>query len=136
MFNNLWSWNSVFLIDVMVHRLLAASLGIFRLPDVFQDRSWLTGVADSKDFLTIVGYYLKCTFCLGALRCYCWSLYYFVGEFWEWSQFRWIVVIQFSFFPILSYDHCFVISPFYRTCSLSWDENTALSSHFSCCAIL
>ncbi|XP_073149345.1 exosome complex exonuclease RRP44 homolog A [Henckelia pumila] len=36
--------------DVMVHRLLAASLGIFRLPDVFQDRSWLTGVADNLNY--------------------------------------------------------------------------------------
>ncbi|XP_073280073.1 exosome complex exonuclease RRP44 homolog A-like [Primulina huaijiensis] len=36
--------------DVMVHRLLAASLGIFRLPDVFQDRSWLTAVADNLNY--------------------------------------------------------------------------------------
>ncbi|KAL0396120.1 UNVERIFIED_CONTAM: Exosome complex exonuclease RRP44A, partial [Sesamum calycinum] len=32
--------------DVIVHRLLAASLGICKLPDVFQDRPRLTGVAD------------------------------------------------------------------------------------------
>ncbi|KAL8489895.1 hypothetical protein ACS0TY_025690 [Phlomoides rotata] len=32
--------------DVAVHRLLAASLGICRLPDVFQDRPRLTSIAD------------------------------------------------------------------------------------------
>lgn len=36
-------------VDVAVHRLLAASLGICRLPDVFQDRPRLTSIADSKD---------------------------------------------------------------------------------------
>ncbi|XP_019087947.1 PREDICTED: exosome complex exonuclease RRP44 homolog A-like isoform X3 [Camelina sativa] len=33
--------------DVFVHRLLAASLGIYKLPTVFQDRSQLTSVADN-----------------------------------------------------------------------------------------
>lgn len=36
--------------DVIVHRLLAASLGIDKLPPVFQDRSQLTSIADSKCF--------------------------------------------------------------------------------------
>ncbi|KAL0462391.1 UNVERIFIED_CONTAM: Exosome complex exonuclease RRP44A [Sesamum latifolium] len=36
--------------DVIVHRLLAASLGICKLPDVFQDRSRLTGVADNLNY--------------------------------------------------------------------------------------
>lgn len=34
--------------DVIVHRLLAASLGIYKLPAVFQDRPQLTSIADSK----------------------------------------------------------------------------------------
>lgn len=34
--------------DVIVHRLLAASLGIYKLPTVFQDRPQLTSIADSK----------------------------------------------------------------------------------------
>ncbi|KAG6387681.1 hypothetical protein SASPL_152873 [Salvia splendens] len=33
--------------DVIVHRLLAASLGIIKLPDIFQDRPRLTGIADN-----------------------------------------------------------------------------------------
>ncbi|XP_019087945.1 PREDICTED: DIS3-like exonuclease 2 isoform X1 [Camelina sativa] len=41
--------------DVFVHRLLAASLGIYKLPTVFQDRSQLTSVADSKSPLTLCG---------------------------------------------------------------------------------
>lgn len=38
-------------VDVFVHRLLAASLGIYKLPTVFQDRPQLTSVADSKGLL-------------------------------------------------------------------------------------
>lgn len=38
-------------LDVFVHRLLAASLGIYKLPTVFQDRPQLTSVADSKSWL-------------------------------------------------------------------------------------
>ncbi|KAJ0098233.1 hypothetical protein Patl1_29295 [Pistacia atlantica] len=34
--------------DVVVHRLLAASLGIYKLPPVCQDRPQLTSIADSK----------------------------------------------------------------------------------------
>ncbi|KAJ8428942.1 hypothetical protein Cgig2_009813 [Carnegiea gigantea] len=37
--------------DVIVHRLLAASLEISKLPTVFQDRPQLTSIADSKDVL-------------------------------------------------------------------------------------
>lgn len=37
-----------FVTDVVVHRLLAAALGIAKLPPVFQDGPQLTGVADSK----------------------------------------------------------------------------------------
>lgn len=36
------------LADVIVHRLLAASLGIYKLPGVFQDRPKLTSISDSK----------------------------------------------------------------------------------------
>lgn len=36
------------LADVVVHRLLAASLGIYKLPNIFQDRPQLTSIADSK----------------------------------------------------------------------------------------
>lgn len=36
------------LVDVIVHRLLAASLGIYKLPGVFQDRPKLTSISDSK----------------------------------------------------------------------------------------
>ncbi|KAK2999539.1 hypothetical protein RJ639_023329, partial [Escallonia herrerae] len=32
--------------DVIVHRLLAASLGIYKLPNIFQDRPQLTSIAD------------------------------------------------------------------------------------------
>lgn len=35
--------------DVIVHRLLAASLGIYKLPPIFQDRPQLTSIADSKN---------------------------------------------------------------------------------------
>lgn len=42
----------MFLADVIVHRLLAASLGISKLPDVFQEGPRLTSIADSKDFDT------------------------------------------------------------------------------------
>ncbi|KAF3488170.1 hypothetical protein F2Q69_00057912, partial [Brassica cretica] len=37
--------------DVFVHRLLAASLRIYKLPTVFQDRPQLTSVADNKFLL-------------------------------------------------------------------------------------
>ncbi|KAH6837586.1 ribonuclease II family protein [Perilla frutescens var. hirtella] len=36
--------------DVIVHRLLAASLGICRLPDMFQDRPRLTSIADNLNY--------------------------------------------------------------------------------------
>ncbi|KAG7584150.1 Ribonuclease II/R [Arabidopsis suecica] len=36
--------------DVFVHRLLAASLGIYKLPTVFQDRPQLTSVADNLNY--------------------------------------------------------------------------------------
>ncbi|KAH6799321.1 ribonuclease II family protein [Perilla frutescens var. frutescens] len=36
--------------DVIVHRLLAASLGICRLPDTFQDRPRLTSIADNLNY--------------------------------------------------------------------------------------
>ncbi|PPS06117.1 hypothetical protein GOBAR_AA14528 [Gossypium barbadense] len=36
--------------DVIVHRLLAASLGIDKLPPVFQDRSQLTSIADNLNY--------------------------------------------------------------------------------------
>lgn len=37
-----------FLADVIVHRLLAASIGIYKLPTIFRDRPQLTSIADSK----------------------------------------------------------------------------------------
>lgn len=46
--NLIWHRPSV---DVVVHRLLAASLGINKLPDIFQDRPQLTSIADSKHHL-------------------------------------------------------------------------------------
>lgn len=36
--------------DVVVHRLLAASLGINKLPDIFQDRPQLTSIADNLNY--------------------------------------------------------------------------------------
>ncbi|KAJ4714031.1 ribonuclease II family protein [Melia azedarach] len=36
--------------DVVVHRLLAASLGIYKLPSVFQDRPQLTSTADNLNY--------------------------------------------------------------------------------------
>ncbi|XP_010548201.1 PREDICTED: exosome complex exonuclease RRP44 homolog A [Tarenaya hassleriana] len=36
--------------DVIVHRLLAASLGIYKLPTVFQDQPHLTSVADNLNY--------------------------------------------------------------------------------------
>ncbi|KAM6571898.1 hypothetical protein CsatA_015978 [Cannabis sativa] len=36
--------------DVTVHRLLAASLGIYKLPTVFQDRPQLTSIADNLNY--------------------------------------------------------------------------------------
>ncbi|PIN23397.1 Exosomal 3'-5' exoribonuclease complex, subunit Rrp44/Dis3 [Handroanthus impetiginosus] len=36
--------------DVIVHRLLAASLGICRLPDIFQERPRLTSIADNLNY--------------------------------------------------------------------------------------
>ncbi|XP_057964158.1 exosome complex exonuclease RRP44 homolog A [Malania oleifera] len=36
--------------DVIVHRLLAASLGIYKLPAIFQDRPQLTNIADNLNY--------------------------------------------------------------------------------------
>ncbi|KAH7850041.1 hypothetical protein Vadar_026946 [Vaccinium darrowii] len=36
--------------DVIVHRLLAAALGIYKLPGVFQDRPQLTSIADNLNY--------------------------------------------------------------------------------------
>lgn len=36
--------------DVIVHRLLAASLGIYKLPTVFQDRPQLTSISDNLNY--------------------------------------------------------------------------------------
>ncbi|XP_052196214.1 exosome complex exonuclease RRP44 homolog A [Diospyros lotus] len=36
--------------DVVVHRLLAASLGIYKLPGIFQDRPQLTSVSDNLNY--------------------------------------------------------------------------------------
>uniref|UniRef100_A0A2N9F0S8 Uncharacterized protein n=1 Tax=Fagus sylvatica TaxID=28930 RepID=A0A2N9F0S8_FAGSY len=36
--------------DVIVHRLLAASLGIYKLPSIFQDRPQLTSIADNLNY--------------------------------------------------------------------------------------
>ncbi|KAM7515994.1 hypothetical protein LguiA_005577 [Lonicera macranthoides] len=36
--------------DVVVHRLLAASLGIYKLPNIFQDRPQLTSIADNLNY--------------------------------------------------------------------------------------
>ncbi|CAK9137039.1 unnamed protein product [Ilex paraguariensis] len=36
--------------DVIVHRLLAASLGIYKLPDIFQDRAQLTSISDNLNY--------------------------------------------------------------------------------------
>ncbi|OIW02082.1 hypothetical protein TanjilG_14781 [Lupinus angustifolius] len=36
--------------DVIVHRLLAASLGIVKLPPIFQDRGQLTGISDNLNY--------------------------------------------------------------------------------------
>ncbi|KAH9710521.1 exosome complex exonuclease RRP44 [Citrus sinensis] len=36
--------------DVVVHRLLSASLGIYKLPSVFQDRPQLTSIADNLNY--------------------------------------------------------------------------------------
>ncbi|GMP26910.1 hypothetical protein CsSME_00003152 [Camellia sinensis var. sinensis] len=38
--------------DVVVHRLLAASLGIYKLPAIFPDRPQLTSIANSKDYFS------------------------------------------------------------------------------------
>lgn len=43
--------------DVIVHRLLAAALGIYKLPGVFQDRPQLTSIADSMDYFLL--FYLE-----------------------------------------------------------------------------
>lgn len=40
--------------DVVIHRLLAASIGISKLPAIFQDRPQLTSIADSKYTLTLM----------------------------------------------------------------------------------
>lgn len=45
----IFAWPKLFSCsDVVVHRLLAASLGIYKLPNIFQDRPQLTSIADSK----------------------------------------------------------------------------------------
>uniref|UniRef100_A0A6N2M422 Chitin-binding type-1 domain-containing protein n=1 Tax=Salix viminalis TaxID=40686 RepID=A0A6N2M422_SALVM len=36
--------------DVIVHRLLAASIGIYKLPTIFQDRPQLTSIADNLNY--------------------------------------------------------------------------------------
>ncbi|XP_058098266.1 exosome complex exonuclease RRP44 homolog A [Magnolia sinica] len=36
--------------DVIVHRLLAAALGIYKLPSIFQDRPQLTSIADNLNY--------------------------------------------------------------------------------------
>ncbi|GFY87751.1 ribonuclease II family protein [Actinidia rufa] len=36
--------------DVVVHRLLAASLGIYKLPGIFQDRAQLTSISDNLNY--------------------------------------------------------------------------------------
>lgn len=36
--------------DVIVHRLLAAALGIYKLPPIFQDRPQLTSIADNLNY--------------------------------------------------------------------------------------
>lgn len=36
--------------DVVVHRLLAASLGIYKLPNIFQDRPQLSSIADNLNY--------------------------------------------------------------------------------------
>ncbi|XP_051124050.1 exosome complex exonuclease RRP44 homolog A [Andrographis paniculata] len=36
--------------DVIVHRLLAAALGIYKLPDIFQDRPRLASIADNLNY--------------------------------------------------------------------------------------
>ncbi|XP_047310159.1 exosome complex exonuclease RRP44 homolog A [Impatiens glandulifera] len=36
--------------DVIVHRLLAASLGIYKLPEIFRDRPQLTSIADNLNY--------------------------------------------------------------------------------------
>ncbi|KAF1883928.1 hypothetical protein Lal_00038282 [Lupinus albus] len=41
---------TLFLADVIVHRLLAASLGIFKLPPIFQDRGQLTSISDNLNY--------------------------------------------------------------------------------------
>ena len=48
-------------VDVIVHRLLAASLGIYRLPDVLQDKAQLTSVSDSKNHITYT--FITCSLC-------------------------------------------------------------------------
>lgn len=42
-----------FVADVIVHRLLAASLGIYKLPTIFQDRPQLTSIADSMEYFLL-----------------------------------------------------------------------------------
>ena len=51
-----------YLADVVVHRLLAASLGIAKLPPIFQDRVQLTSISDSMPstnvhYITILLHY-------------------------------------------------------------------------------
>ncbi|KAF9613574.1 hypothetical protein IFM89_009244, partial [Coptis chinensis] len=42
--------------DVIVHRLLAATLGIYKLPPIFQDRPQLTSISNSKNLLCYATY--------------------------------------------------------------------------------
>lgn len=48
-----------FIADVIVHRLLAASLGIFKLPTLFLDRPKLTTIADSMKYSLHLSYLLR-----------------------------------------------------------------------------
>ncbi|KAF9620193.1 hypothetical protein IFM89_010928 [Coptis chinensis] len=43
-------------VDVIVHKLLAAALGIYKLPPIFQDRPQLTSISDSKNLLCYATY--------------------------------------------------------------------------------
>ncbi|RVW55126.1 Exosome complex exonuclease RRP44-like A [Vitis vinifera] len=42
--------------DVIVHRLLAASLGLYKLPTIFQDNAQLTSTADSKIVFSLLSF--------------------------------------------------------------------------------
>lgn len=53
-----WVLSHYFIADVIVHRLLAASLGIFKLPTLFLDRPKLTTIADSMKYTLHLSYLL------------------------------------------------------------------------------